>query len=508
MKKLIVCGFHQESNTFNPKLAEFDCFDVFEAQDVNGKNEKLPLIFKGIFEAIADFKEELSDSGDSVRVVGGPVFYASSGGPVNHCVVDDFIVRAKRALKNAGNPDGVIVALHGATTSDTSEDVCGDIIEALRDMVGEQVPISSAFDLHANITSKIIKNTDYISGYQTYPHLDMRETGYRAAECLIKGIRGLNTETVCISIPQMAPAHAYTTGTKRLAKLMQKAQNDKQKGIIEDYSIFQVQPWLDVKEIASTVTVRAKTRETAERIAARLAEDEYNLRQDLLGDELLSVDEVIKEAINNKTGKPVVLADAADSPNAGACGDSAYILEKLLPYKDKISVAIGLIDVPAVEKAYKIGVGKTAEFALGATVAPKLSNPLRVKATVIGLYDGRFKYSGPQEHGKEFFLGKTAVLRVGKILMHGIERGRMGDPAFYGAFGIEPEKCDLVCVKACTSFRAAYKDIASKIYNANTPGAAGCVLTDMRYKNIPRPFYPFDEITRDMISNAKRCRKQ
>ena len=58
MKKIFVCGFHQESNTFNPKLAGQDCFDIFEAEEVNGKNGKLPLIFKGIFEAIGKFKSD------------------------------------------------------------------------------------------------------------------------------------------------------------------------------------------------------------------------------------------------------------------------------------------------------------------------------------------------------------------------------------------------------------------------------------------------------------------
>ncbi|MBO4432936.1 MAG: hypothetical protein J5852_05325 [Clostridia bacterium] len=38
-------------------------------------------------------------------------------------------------------------------------------------------------------------------------------------------------------------------------------------------------------------------------------------------------------------------------------------------------------------------------------------------------------------------------------------------------------------------------------------GAAGCVLSDMCYDNIPRPFYPFDEITREMITDAKCCRE-
>lgn len=499
MKRIFVCGFHQESNTFNPQLADRECFDIFEPGEVNADNRKLPLIFKGIFEAIGDAQVS--------EIISGPVFYASSGGPVDHRVIEEFKEKTLSSLQRAGRVDGVVMALHGATTSDQSQDVCGDLIESVRKTAGEETLISSAFDLHANITSQIIKNTDYISGYQTYPHLDMKETGYRAAECLLRGVAGEKTVTVCVSIPQMAPAHAYTTGTGKLAALMKKAEALKEDNTIEDYSIFQVQPWLDVKETASTVVVRTRDRQTAEKVAAGLAKDEFEIRKDLLGGNLLSVEEVIGKAIRNKTGKPVVLADAADSPNAGASGDSAFVLEKLLPYKDTLAAAMGLIDPPAVEKAYRVGAGNTAEFTLGATVAPELSKPVTVTASVKSLHDGHFRYTGPQEHGKEFFLGRTAVLSIGKILLHIVERGRMGDPAFYGAFGIDPQKCDFICVKACTSFRAAYQDIAAEICNADTPGAAACVLTNMSYNKIPRPFFPFEEITRDHITKAKCCRE-
>lgn len=498
MKKVFICGFHQESNTFNPLLAGKDSFDIYEAREVNAQNEKLPLIFKGIFEAI---------SGASLETVSGPVFYASSGGPVDHRVIDDFMDEALSSLQKAGKVDGVVMALHGATTSDISEDVCGDMVETVRRTVGEKTLISSAFDLHANITSKIRKNSDFISGYQTYPHLDMRETGFRAAGCLIKGLMGVKTATVCVGIPQMAPAHAYTTGTGRLALLMKKAEKLKKEETIEDYSIFQVQPWLDVRETASTVVVRAQNAGVAQKAATQLAQEQFDIRKDLLGDTLLSVEDVIRRAADQKTGKPIILADAADSPNAGACGDSAYILEKLLPYKDSLAAAIGLIDVPAIQKAYKVGVGNTAEFTLGATIAPKLSKPVTVKAMVKSLHDGHFQNTGPQEKGKDFYLGRTAVLSIGKILLHVPQRGRMGDPAFYRSFGIEPQRCQLVCVKACTSFRAAYADIAGEIYNADTPGAAVCVLTNLCYTKIPRPFYPFDEITFDSISQAKYCRE-
>ena len=77
-----------------------------------------------------------------------------------------------------------------------------------------------------------------------------------------------------------------------------------------------------------------------------------------------------------------------------------------------------------------------------------------------------------------------------------------GDLGFYRGFGIEPQFCDLVSVKACTSFRAAYEPIAAEICNAATPGSAGTVLAELPYQNRPVPLYPFEEITEADITEA------
>jgi microcystin degradation protein MlrC len=348
-----------------------------------------------------------------------------------------------------------------------------------------------------------MRTIDFISGYQTYPHLDMYETGYRAARRMIECLQGKRTKTARVAIPQIAPAHAYTTGEGALGTLMKKAQNLKDSGKIIDYNIFQVQPWLDIKDIASTVVICAETEERAKDIATELAKDELALRKELQGEALPSVAEIVQKALSNDTGKPIVLGDSADSPNAGACGDCAEILEYVLPYQETLSTAVGLMDPVAVEKAFEVGEGNTATFSLGATIAPKLSKPVTLTATVQGLYDGDFYRVGPQEKGVKVSLGKTAVLQAGKVRIHLVCKGLIGDLGFYRAFGTEPSDCQLVCVKACTSFRAGYAPISHAIYNANTHGAAGCSLKELPYKNLPKPFYPFEEIGEEDISHAK-----
>ena len=500
-KKVFMCGLSQESNSFNPVLSEkyiFDSFFPFWGDDSLPERFSLP--------SANGMRDTFSQGG--AELVFGPVVRAGSGGPVKHSVIKFFLDKTLENLKKAGKVDGVAIAMHGATVSDEEEDVCGYIIETLRKTVGEDIPISVSFDLHANVTERIAKNADYISGFQAYPHLDQYETGVRAAKRLLEAMEGNGGKTAMVSVPSIASAHGYTTTAGSLGKLVRRAKGLIEKGEITDYTIFEVQPWLDVAKMATTVIVIAESEEKAKSVASELALENFKIREELLGEKLFSIPEVIKKALENKSGKPVILVDSADSPNAGATADSAAVIEYLLPYRETLSCAVAVSDIPAVEKAIALGVGAVSDFTLGATMAPNLSKPVLVKdATVISIHEGTFYSYGPQDKGSERALGKTVILKAGKIQIHVSSYGKFeGDLNFYRSFGIDPQECDLVGVKACTSFRAGYEPIAAEICNTDTPGSACGILTALPFKKRPVPMYPFEEITEKNISDSKRYR--
>ena len=498
-KRVLVCGLVQESNSFNPTLAtleDFAEYGIYEGDEILDTNNNRGATIDGMLNVLAN---------ENFTVVPAVSMRSISGGPIADDVVEWFLNKTIDTINLTDELDGVLVSLHGATMSASSGDVCGDVLEKIRQSVGDDVVISASFDLHGNITEKIIKNADYISGYQTYPHLDHYEVGLRAAQLLAAHLNGNPAKVARVEIPMIAPAHGYTTTKGGLAKLMTRAEDMKKNGKIIDYSIFQVQPWLDTPKMSSTVIITAKDEKNAMSVATELAKEEFDLRHELLGTPLIEISEVIEKALNNKSGKPIVLVDSADSPNAGACGDSAAVLEALLPHRNKLTCAVAVTDCAAVDKAFELGVGATADFTFGATIAPKLSNPVVVKNAVVkSLHDGTFYMYGPQERGQLRNIGKTAVLQAGNIMINVCYHGKCeGDIAFYRSFGIEPELCDLVCVKACTSFRAGYEPISAEIYNTNTPGAAGPVLTILPFEKRPKPMFPFEEITEENISEAK-----
>jgi len=51
-------------------------------------------------------------------------------------------------------------------------------------VVGSSLPLVVSLDLHANVTEKMLKHADALVAYRTYPHVDMAETGERAAKIL------------------------------------------------------------------------------------------------------------------------------------------------------------------------------------------------------------------------------------------------------------------------------------------------------------------------------------
>ena len=496
-KKVFLCRFSQESNAFNPVLADFSDFNIrLSPTQKMVSDGDCGLMAKGAF-------DELKRNNFDILL--GDFYWAGSGAPIKSEVINAFTDSTISSLKKLSDLDAVCIVMHGATMSDTSDDVCGDIIKKVRKCVNDNVIISVSFDLHANVTEKVMRNANFVSGYQTYPHLDLYETGVRSAERIVEFFNGKKTYTAMAKVPMIAPAHAYTTSTRELKTLMDRAKEYKESGKIVDYSIFQVQPWLDVKDMASTILITATDEESAIRIANEFAIEEFNLRKDLQGSPLISVEEVVVKALENKTNKPVILCDSADSPNAGANGDSAFVLERLLPYKDKLKCAVAVVDKNAVDKAYSLGVGGVGDFIIGGVSAPKLSKPVVVKnAEVITLSDGVFYRVGPQEKGQKQENGLTAVIKTGEIYIHLSYKGKViGDRGYFESVGINVCECDLVSVKACTSFRAGYEPISAMICNAETSGAAGTDLLSLPFNKRPKPLYPFEEITKEDITKAK-----
>jgi len=496
-----LCEFHQETNSFNPVTTTFEDFErsgVLEGKEMVRVRGSGPTAVAGMCQSIRE-----------AGALALPILSMSSqsGGRVEQAVLDTFLGKTLSVIRESMPVDGVFVSLHGATQTTEHDDACGMILRALREKVGEAAVIAASCDLHANVTSTMIKNADVICGYHTYPHVDFFETGYRAGklgiDCLL---RRQNLKMVCVRIPMIAPASGYTTLHGPFRELMAYGASLVKEEELVDFSIFQMQPWLDVEEGGSTVLAVAREYGAAERHAVDLAKRLLELRREFKP-LLHEIDEVIDLAEANKSGKPVILVDSADSSNAGATGDSVAVVRRLLERESNLKTAFVLSDAPAAELAHSMGVGSKAVFSMGGAKDPSRSAPITVEAYVKSLHDGVFCQEGPAGRGLVRNIGRTAVLSGGNIDMvvcHSVVGN--GDPQLYRAFGIEPTFYQLVVVKACTSYRAAYRELAATICDTNTPGAASVELLSLNFQKIPHSFYPFSDLDDYQISDIACAR--
>ena len=67
----------------------------------------------------------------------------------------------------------VILALHGAMAAEGYDDCEGDILQRIRGIVGERVPIGAELDLHCHITDAMVRHATALVAYKEYPHVDI-----------------------------------------------------------------------------------------------------------------------------------------------------------------------------------------------------------------------------------------------------------------------------------------------------------------------------------------------
>jgi len=479
-KRILVLEFHQETNTFNPLTTPFSRFQP-----------------DGVFEGTACFEKTVKTGGTiaggiaAITEAGGEVIpalflHAGSGGRVEDAVYIHLRERLKFYIEN-NHIDGVYAALHGATCAQSCDDVCGDLLEYLRNLVGGRI-IAASFDLHANITEKVLKNADIICGYNTYPHVDFYQTGYRACKLCMERLSGSVHPMAAVGVDMLIPPSGYTSLEGPFHHLIQKGQTMVDAGKIRDFSVFPVQPWLDIPNIKSRVITIGENAADAKTCAEELASMLFDIREQAQP-YLSSVDEIIEIAEDNQTGKPVILADSADSPNGGCVGDSPYVAMLLQERNSMLRTCMFVVDPSAVRQAFALGVGKTGNFKIGAGFTKGIPSPFCAEGKVRSLHDGYFR---PEKNTLRY-LGDCAVVIFGNTdILLCCQGGASGSPMIFRNFGMEPKHYDLVVVKANTSFRVPYRSISDLIYVADTPGAGASNLKLFHWKNLPAGLYPFD----------------
>jgi microcystin degradation protein MlrC len=253
-------------------------------------------------------------------------------------------------------------------------------------------------------------------------------------------------------------------------------------------------PFSDIPDAGLAVLVTANGDQAlADATAERLAEECWE-RREFFRVELTPIPEAIARVQAAERG-PVILADVADNPGAGAACDGTAILDALI--KARVSgVALAVIaDPAAVARAAQLGVGARGTFALGGKVDHLHGPTLDVEARVRSVGDVSFINTGPMGTGARTRLGQTAVLEIEP----GIEviitelRVQALDAELFRAVGIPPEQRRALVVKSSVHFRASFEPLASEVIEVDAPGLSSPDLQALPYRRVRRPIWPLDD---------------
>ena len=417
---------------------------------------------------------------------------AGPGGVVTRDAFDTLTTPLIAALDH--HWDGIFLMLHGAMVTDFCEDGEGEILRRLRAVIGPDVPIAVTLDPHANVSKSMCENAQILVSYTTYPHVDIRATGQRAAELLHRTMSGdISPVTLRAHRPMLEEANGGRTDIGPMIQRHALARAYEARNGVYAISINGAFPNADIVEVGPTVLITCDGKVAAHQsIAETLADDIWDHRHEALNTYLRCADAAAVAKSWSGDAGPLVIADYADNPGAGAYGDATNLLAALFEAGVKNACFGPLVDPVAAKLLTSQDPSCEVTLDIGGATAPQIGGgPIRVTGKVKWAGDGRVVGSGPMMTGLTRDFGKTVVLEVEgiDILIVSIAH-QMLDLKQFETFGIDPAQKSVVALKSMQHFRAAFAPIAGRIIICDSGALCTLDYASLDYKNVPRSTFP------------------
>jgi len=405
---------------------------------------------------------------------------AVPGGPVAADTYQRIKTEFLKRVQDLLPLDGLFLPMHGAMFVEGMQDAEGDWYSAVRQMVGPKCLLSASYDLHGNISQRVIDNLDMLSAFRTAPHIDREETMRRACGMLIHCLdNGIEPTLIWAPIPVLMPGERTSTewdpGKRLWAQL---PSLNAQPGVL-DVSLLVGYVWADEPRSTASAVLTGTTPATLKTIALSLAQQYWDARKDFqFGTKTGSIAECVRWSIEAPT-QPAILADSGDNPTGGGTGDRAEVLEELLRQKATNVVFAGIADRPATEACYHAGVGATLPLSIGATLDPLGSRPVQTTVKVLFL----------SQTGQP--LERQAVVEVAGIKVVLTARRRpFHDIADFTSLDLQPKTFKIIVVKS-GYLSPELSPLANPSLMALSDGAINQDLEHLPKNRLRKPSYPF-----------------
>ena len=481
--RIAIGGFQHETNTFAPSKATFARFE---------KGEGWPPLLRGasLFEAVSGINIPISGFVSGMKASRHSLVATAwaAASPSAHVTEDAFERIAGMItgdLKTAMPVDAVYLDLHGAMVTEHLDDGEGELLERVRKIVGERVPVVASLDLHANVTQRMQRNADVLIAYRTYPHVDMADTGERVAKFLQHLLDGApRPKLASLRLPFLIPLQAQSTMMEPNKSIYAELAKLEAHGAVLSFA--PGFPAADFPECGPVVFAYAQDASVARKAADGLA----HIVSEAEGDydcPVYAPGEAVRKAMSiaATASRPVVIADTQDNPGAGGDSNTTGMLRALVENRAE-HAAIGLmVDREAASVAHAAGEGAEIEIALGGQSRIAGDAPFQARFVVERLSEGRFTCNGPFYRGVHMSIGPCACLRIGGVrVVVASDKPQMADQEMYRFIGIEPTTQKILVNKSSVHFRADFAPIAEEILVAKAPGPMLADLTEFPWTRL------------------------
>ena len=493
--KWVIARFQHETNTFSPISTPLEAFNPLWNQDAYQDQENARTAM-GAFIQIA--------KSENVEIVTPVCAFSNPSGTVDGKAYERVCNSIVDAIKQGC--DAVLLDLHGAMVSEFAVDGEGHLLKSIRS-IAPDVPIAVALDLHANVTSTMVENSDVMVSFKTYPHIDMYETGLHAGELLRDMLEGkIKPSMAYRQIPLLSHTLRSNTNEGAMKAAVQAAIEMEEKAGILGISILAGFSLADFHDAGMSVIV------VADQNHPHCSELENQVADELQTMILSQADGFIYESIPTAhalnrareltqlaTPGPVLLLDHSDNVMSGGPCDTTDILESALQFGLTNIAAGPIADSETVQKLLQVGLNTPVDIELGNksgwTYRGVRKQPLKLTGVVKAITDGKIKVTGPIFNGSILNMGPSVLFETNETqIVISSERVEPYDIAVMTSLGIALEAKTYVLLKSRMYCRPVFFPISKGFVECDSdqggPTSSNYDWFDIQH--IRRPIYPLD----------------
>lgn len=477
-KRVFLGSIATETNTFSPLRTDLRDFEEsFYAPP--GQHPETPTLCSAIYPVARAHAAEFN-----WQLIEGTAAWAEPGGIVNQLTWEGLREQLLAELRAAMPVDIVLLGLHGAMVSQECLDCEGELLAAVREIVGGTTIIGATFDPHSHLSRLRTDNANLITVFKEFPHTDFVEV----AENLVELVHRTSLQQIkpVISTFDCKMIEVLPTSREPMRGFVDKINLLEGKGSILSISVIHGFMAGDVPDIgARIVIISDDNKAEGDRLSAELGAELFSMRGKTRP-EFLTVSAAFDKA-EQSCAMPVIIADVWDNPGGGVPGDSTILLREMLRRNVENSALATIWDPIAVRTCFSAGENAAFRLRFGAKMSESAGEPVDSDIVV-----RRTLRDAKQSFGQSVVpLGDAVWIEVGGIdvILNSV-RSQVFNPDVFSNFGIDPKCKKILVVKSTNHFHDAFSRISGNILYAAVDGPYPNKPCDNVYRNLVRKIWP------------------